>query len=324
MNNRHIKHCLECWGDYAFFGNSIYGANRRSYEFPTPAAVIGIFESIYWKPCFKWVPDEVQIMRPIKFMTFMRNELRSAGFEMFRKGWFRNFLLGISDKLPKEVFDENGELNEEAFREVVHKEVDKSEMGSYYMGMVRNGYAERVQRCDRILKDVRYRIIAHIEYDPSKETEPGSGYDKHVTIFTRRARKGQCFSQPYFGCREFPAFFRWVDMNDPKMWLKSGDLYEPHQRGVMHYGFKWGDGSGKSLKPTPLDFVPYIVGGRVFFSSVSCQERIDDEVFTTPDDGADAYVAKIRDEIKTKTPKDTEKKEKKPRKARSKKGKESK
>jgi CRISPR-associated protein Cas5d len=30
---------------------------------------------------------------------------------------------------------------------------------------------------------------------------------KYVDIFQRRVAKGQCFQQPYFGCREFPATF---------------------------------------------------------------------------------------------------------------------
>jgi CRISPR-associated protein Cas5d len=30
-------------------------------------------------------------------------------------------------------------------------------------------------------------------------------------MFERRARKGQCFNQPYLGCREFSAEFRLVD-----------------------------------------------------------------------------------------------------------------
>jgi CRISPR-associated protein Cas5d len=29
--------------------------------------------------------------------------------------------------------------------------------------------------------------------------------------FERRAKHGKCFQQPYFGCREFPAFFEYID-----------------------------------------------------------------------------------------------------------------
>jgi CRISPR-associated protein Cas5d len=34
-------------------------------------------------------------------------------------------------------------------------------------------------------------------------------------MFQRRARKGQCFNQPYLGCREFSAYFELVD--DPQV-----------------------------------------------------------------------------------------------------------
>jgi CRISPR-associated protein Cas5d len=32
-----------------------------------------------------------------------------------------------------------------------------------------------------------------------------------MAMFQRRAEKGQCFSQPSFGCREFPAHFELAD-----------------------------------------------------------------------------------------------------------------
>ena len=333
MNNRHNQQCLEVWGDYAFFGNSIYGANRRSYEFPTPAAVIGIFESIYWKPCFRWVPDEIQILSPIQYMTLMRNELRSRACDMMGSTDLANLLSGWSDvkknlatkvkaKLSKDVFITDGEVkgrkkekyvDEDVLREYVYHEVDSSDLRSYYIGMTNRyeGKNERVQRCDKVLKDVRYRFIAHIEYDPSKETEPGGSYYKHVNIFTRRAQRGQCFCQPFLGCREFPAFFRWVDMDDPKSRLSSEELkkYTPTYRGLMHYGFKWDD---SSKKPIPLDYRPYISGGRVFISSATCQEYVasdeyvEDSEHIEPSEGKDVYVAKVRDAVK---PKKTEKKE---------------
>ena len=60
----------------------------------------------------------------------------------------------------------------------------------------------RQQRISRILRDVQYVIEAHIKSTSLSETF------KHTEIFKRRAVKGQCFSQPYFGCREFPVDFK--------------------------------------------------------------------------------------------------------------------
>jgi CRISPR-associated protein Cas5d len=54
------------------------------------------------------------------------------------------------------------------------------------------------------LKDVRYRLTAKIVPKPGFSQD----YGKLNACFERRAKHGKCFQQPYFGCREFPAFFR--------------------------------------------------------------------------------------------------------------------
>lgn len=69
------------------------------------------------------------------------------------------------------------------------------------------------QRASMVLKDVRYIIEAHFEMtDKAGETDTK---EKHYNIMLRRLRKGQFFSQPYFGCREFPAHFRIVEDEVP-------------------------------------------------------------------------------------------------------------
>lgn len=61
------------------------------------------------------------------------------------------------------------------------------------------------QRASLILTDVRYVIQFHFEMteDAGREDNPG----KFADILRRRMEKGQCYSQPYFGTREFPAYF---------------------------------------------------------------------------------------------------------------------
>lgn len=62
------------------------------------------------------------------------------------------------------------------------------------------------QRASMLLRDVRYVIEAHFELtDKCGETDT---QEKHYAILMRRAHNGQCFHQPCFGCREFPAAFR--------------------------------------------------------------------------------------------------------------------
>ena len=59
---------------------------------------------------------------------------------------------------------------------------------------------DRILRHSTILRDVAYVIHARIE------ALDGSG-GKHVDCFRRRLSRGECFSQPFLGCREFVADF---------------------------------------------------------------------------------------------------------------------
>jgi CRISPR-associated protein Cas5d len=65
----------------------------------------------------------------------------------------------------------------------------------------------RQQRAAMILRDVCYGIEAHFEYTGKEDSSDG----KHLEMFNRRARNGQCFTQPYLGCREFSAAFELVE-----------------------------------------------------------------------------------------------------------------
>lgn len=61
------------------------------------------------------------------------------------------------------------------------------------------------QRASMLLKDVRYVIEAH--FDMTDKASASDNPGKFQDILKRRIRKGQFYSQPYFGCREFPANF---------------------------------------------------------------------------------------------------------------------
>lgn len=45
------------------------GGEKCSYHLPTYEALKGIAKSIYWKPTFIWVIDEVRVMKPIRTQT---------------------------------------------------------------------------------------------------------------------------------------------------------------------------------------------------------------------------------------------------------------
>jgi CRISPR-associated protein Cas5d len=70
------------------------------------------------------------------------------------------------------------------------------------------------QRASMLLKDVRYVIEAHFEM--TEKAGPEDTPEKHYNVALRRLRAGQCFHQPCFGCREFPAHFAIVEGEVPE------------------------------------------------------------------------------------------------------------
>jgi CRISPR-associated protein Cas5d len=56
------------YGDYALFSDPVtrIGGEKSSYQIPTYQALIGVLESIYWKPTFIWCVDKVRIMKRIQ------------------------------------------------------------------------------------------------------------------------------------------------------------------------------------------------------------------------------------------------------------------
>ena len=187
--------CLEVWGDYACFTRPEMKVERVSYDVITPSAARGIFEAIFWKPAIRWHIKKIEVLNPVKWISVRRNEVGST----------------MSPR-SKEIFIED----------------------------------RRQQKAGLFLRDVRYRITAEMEFikpserfesnhpvgdslldpDERQEYKKDENPGKYYAMFQRRAGKGQCFNQPYLGCREFSAYFRLVE--DTKAldapWDQSKDL----------------------------------------------------------------------------------------------------
>ncbi|MCC7390698.1 MAG: type I-C CRISPR-associated protein Cas5 [Phycisphaerales bacterium] len=69
---------------------------------------------------------------------------------------------------------------------------------------------DRQQFAALVLRDVHYLIEArfHIHDGPDDA-------GKHLAMFERRAKAGQCFHRPYLGAREHECFFAWVGQDEP-------------------------------------------------------------------------------------------------------------
>ncbi len=69
---------------------------------------------------------------------------------------------------------------------------------------------DRAQRNTLGLRDVAYIIRAHAVVKPGVNDDPAKFRDQ----FRRRVANGQCFAQPYLGCREFTAAFGPVEADE--------------------------------------------------------------------------------------------------------------
>ena len=66
---------LEVWGAYALFSRPELKVERVSYDVPTPSAVRGIVEAVYYHPGLRWYIDRIHVLNPIRFVSIRRNEV---------------------------------------------------------------------------------------------------------------------------------------------------------------------------------------------------------------------------------------------------------
>lgn len=71
--------CIEVWGDFACFAPPHAKVERLTYPVPTPSAIRGLLSSVYSKPAeFYWQVTKIEVLNPIRYMNFMRNEVKST------------------------------------------------------------------------------------------------------------------------------------------------------------------------------------------------------------------------------------------------------
>lgn len=72
---------FKVWARHALFTDPLtkIGGEKCSYHIPTYEALKGIAKSIYWKPTFIWVIDEVRVMKPIRTQTKGTKPLEYGG-----------------------------------------------------------------------------------------------------------------------------------------------------------------------------------------------------------------------------------------------------
>ncbi len=78
---------VKLWGEYACFTRPEMKVERVSYPVMTPSAARGALEAIFWKPEIHWQVREIQVLRPIRYTSFLRNEVMSRASERVAASW---------------------------------------------------------------------------------------------------------------------------------------------------------------------------------------------------------------------------------------------
>lgn len=202
--------CLHVSGAFACFTRPEMKVERVSYDVITPSAARGIFEAILWKPAIRWQITQIDVLNPICWVNIRRNEVSSV----------------VSERNVKTAM-KGGNAN-------LHILIED----------------DRQQRAGLFLRDVAYRIYARFSLqDDANHTHRyphlrcadsdsnANTYPKFAEMFKRRARKGQCFNQPYLGTREFAADFCLVEAEE----AQPSPIAEVRELGWMLYDLDFSD-----------------------------------------------------------------------------------
>ncbi|MBM3498341.1 MAG: type I-C CRISPR-associated protein Cas5 [Armatimonadetes bacterium] len=193
---------LEVWGEFACFTQ--LKVERFSYPVITPSAARGIFDAIYCKPSrdgrssqFRWEVTMVEVLREPRYTGL---HWRPSD----HRGWVPT---GEPVYIPLRRNEVKDQVDIKAVLRWMHGKAPLEPIWADAMDADKG----RTQRQTMALKNVHYRLHARVRPWPGHEGQ----VQRLEAQFRRRASHGKCFHQPYFGCREFPAFFELVEPGAP-------------------------------------------------------------------------------------------------------------
>ena len=193
--------CLDVKGDFACFTRPEMKVERVSYDVITPSAARAIFSAIFWKPAIKWNVKKIEVLSPITWISVRRNEVGA-----------------VAVKNPIMIEDSRQQRAGLFLRDVHYRIYAEMEFIS-------------INKRPKVLNEIPESLVSDEErQEIRKDENPG----KYHAMFERRAKKGQCFNQPYLGCREFSCEFKFVD-NPEKEAEITPTINESRDLGFMLY-----------------------------------------------------------------------------------------
>ena len=155
-------------GEFACFTRPEAKVERLSYSVITPSAARNLLDAICWRPQMRWIITRIQVLKPIPFMSVLRNEVQSTVSPVVVNTWI-------------------------------------ADCSRYKPLVAGTGHGtDGTPRNTTLLRDVTYVIEAYPHvFHTSGDHTPA----KYLDMMQRRIDRGQCFQRPYLGCREFAADF---------------------------------------------------------------------------------------------------------------------
>ncbi len=234
--------CLRVKGPFACFTRPEFHVERVSYPVITPSAARGILEAILMKPVekpedakrgnkigFRWRITRLGIVRKGVLVSILRNELGYDAHPAYRNA--DGFDINDTDSKGKPKY-----------RQQRHSLILSG-------GSDASGNRQMLE----------YLIEARIEVEDDLGPKGQRGHSprlnaiqmraKYHQMFLRRAAAGQCYYQPFFGCREFSVAEWELESSPPEKIAKA----PPEEDfGIVFRDFDfapmwqhWGDASGK-------------------------------------------------------------------------------
>jgi CRISPR-associated protein Cas5d len=78
---------VKVWGEFACFTRPEMKVERVSYPVMTPSAARGVLEAIFWKPEMTWRVQQIWVLKPIRYFSILRNEVKNRIADRTVRGW---------------------------------------------------------------------------------------------------------------------------------------------------------------------------------------------------------------------------------------------
>jgi CRISPR-associated protein Cas5d len=177
-------------GDYACFTRPETKVERFTYPVMTPSAARNILDAICWRPQMRWIVTAITVLKPIRTMSVLRNEVQSKLSPSAVKKWMRE-PASFTPLVAGAGQDTDGTpRNTTLLRDVAYW-IDA--YPQVFVARDSRKEAERIARAEG----------GETDLESAEDNTP----NKYIAMLGRRVGKGQCYQRPYLGCREFAAEF---------------------------------------------------------------------------------------------------------------------